>query len=115
VIQLREYRIVIARPPFSDGLEITAVRPLVKTHLEDYRLSKKLLDRLASRAEGIFIAGAPGQGKSTFAQALAGFYLSMGRVVKTMESPRDLQVPDVVTQYTCSRVPWRQRQMCFCL
>jgi len=100
VIQLREYRIVIARPPFSDGLEITAVRPIVKTRLEDYKLSKKLLDRLASRAEGIFIAGAPGQGKSTFAQAIAEFYLSMGKIIKTMESPRDLQVPDVVTQYT---------------
>jgi ATPase len=100
VIQLREYRIVIARPPFSDGLEITAVRPIVKTHLEDYKLSKKLMDRLASRAEGIFVAGAPGQGKSTFAQALAEFYLSTGKVIKTMENPRDLQVPDVITQYT---------------
>ena len=100
VIQLREYRIVIARPPFSDGLEITAVKPLVKTRLEDYKLSRKLLDRLALRAEGIFIAGAPGQGKSTFAQALVEFYLSTGKVIKTMEAPRDLQVPDVVTQYT---------------
>ena len=100
VIQLREYRIVIARPPFSDGLEITAVRPIVKTKLSDYNLSKKLMERLAERAEGIFVAGAPGQGKSTFAQALAEFYLSMGKVVKTMENPRDLQVPDVITQYT---------------
>jgi ATPase len=100
VIQLREYRIVIARPPFSDGLEITIVRPVVKTHLSDYNLSKKLLDRLSARAEGIFVAGAPGQGKSTFAQALAEFYLTKGKIIKTMENPRDLQVPDVVTQYT---------------
>ncbi|MBN2251425.1 MAG: Flp pilus assembly complex ATPase component TadA [Candidatus Altiarchaeota archaeon] len=99
VIQLREYRIVIARPPFSDGLEITAVRPLVKTKLSDYELSKKLLERLSERAEGIFVAGAPGQGKSTFAQALAEYYLSKGKIIKTMEHPRDLQVPDTVTQY----------------
>lgn len=99
IVQLGEYRIVITRPPFSDGLEITAVKPLVKTKLSDYKLSRKLLKRFAERAEGIFIAGAPGHGKSTFAQALAEFYLSKGKVIKTMEHPRDLQVPDIVTQY----------------
>lgn len=99
VVQLGEYRIVITRPPFSDGLEITAVKPLVKTKLSDYGLSRKLLKRLAEGAEGIFIAGAPGHGKSTFAQALAEFYLGKGKVIKTMEHPRDLQVPDIVTQY----------------
>ncbi|MEA3255558.1 MAG: PINc/VapC family ATPase [Candidatus Altiarchaeota archaeon] len=99
IIQLGEYRIVITRPPFSDGLEITAVKPLVRTKLSDYKPSKKLLKRLSDGAEGIFVAGAPGHGKSTFAQALAEFYLGKGKVIKTMEHPRDLQVPDVVTQY----------------
>ncbi len=99
VVQLGEYRIVIARPPFSDGLEITAVKPLVKTKLSDYTISKKLLQRLESHAEGIFVSGSPGAGKTTFVQALAEFYLSKGKIVKTMEQPRDLQVPDVITQY----------------
>ncbi|MEM3648923.1 MAG: ATPase, T2SS/T4P/T4SS family, partial [Thermoproteota archaeon] len=49
---------------------------------------------------GILIAGAPGMGKSTFAQALAEFYRSMNKVVKTIESPRDLQLPPDVTQYS---------------
>lgn len=99
IVQLGEYRIVIARPPFSDGIEITAVKPLVKTKLSDYNISRKLLQRLESHAEGIFVAGSPGAGKTTFVQALAEFYLSKGKVVKTMEQPRDLQVPDVITQY----------------
>jgi len=99
VVQLADVRIVIARPPFSDGLEITAVRPLVKTTLSDYDLSSKLLARLEKQAEGIFVAGPPGAGKTTFVQALAEFYLAKGMIVKTMEQPRDLQVPDVVTQY----------------
>lgn len=100
VVQFREYRIAIARPPFSDGLEITAVRPIVKVTLDDYHLSEKLKERLRKRAEGILIAGPPGAGKTTFAQALAEFYRSQGKIVKTMESPRDLQVSDEITQYT---------------
>lgn len=99
VVQYREYRIAIAYPPFSDGWEITIVRPIVKVTLDDYKLSKKLKERLEKQAEGILIAGPPGAGKSTFAQALAEFYASKGKIVKTMESPRDLQVPDEITQY----------------
>lgn len=100
VIQLGEYRIAIARSPFSDGLEITAVRPIVKVSLDDYALSSKLKNRLSERAEGILICGPPGAGKSTFASALAEFYRrSKNAIVKTMESPRDLQVTNEITQY----------------
>ena len=100
VIQMRDYRIAIARPPFSDGMEITAVRPLVKMTINDYNVSDKLLKRLRERAEGILIAGPPGAGKSTFASALAEFYSSMNKIVKTIEKPRDLQVSPDITQYT---------------
>lgn len=100
IIQLGAYRIVITRPPFSDGLELTAVRPVVKLSLLQYGLPEKLLARLEKQAEGILIAGAPGMGKTTFAQALAEFYLSKNKVVKTIEAPRDLQLPVDVTQYS---------------
>ncbi len=99
VIQLADLRVAITRPPFSDAVEITAVRPIVKLKLEDYALSDKLKEKLES-AEGILIAGAPGMGKSSFAQALAEFYMQKGKVVKTMEKPRDLQVSRDITQYT---------------
>jgi len=99
VIQLKENRIAIARPPFSDGLEVTVVRPIAKLTLNDYRLSGKLKDRLVKRAEGILIAGPPGAGKTCFAGSLANFYLKQGKVIKTMEQPRDLQVPPEITQY----------------
>ncbi len=99
VVQYKEFRIAIAYPPFSDGWEITIVRPIAKVTLDDYKLSEKLKERLETRAEGILIAGPPGAGKSTFAQALAEFYASKGKIVKTMESPRDLQVPPEITQY----------------
>jgi len=100
VIQLGNYRIAIARPPFSDGIEITAVRPIVKVTLDDYRLSRRLKLRLLEKAEGILICGPPGAGKSTFASALAEFYWrEKNAIVKTMEAPRDLQVGPEVTQY----------------
>jgi ATPase len=100
VIQLGRYRIAITKPPFSESLEITIVRPIVKLTLDDYSVSKRLMERLQSKAEGVMIAGPPGSGKSTLASSLADFYTSQGRIVKTFESPRDLQVTDEVTQYS---------------
>ncbi|MGQ4554529.1 ATPase, T2SS/T4P/T4SS family [Halobellus sp. GM3] len=100
IVQYRDYRIAIARPPFADGIEITAVRPIVKTDLEDYEFADELKDRLKERQRGVLIAGSPGAGKSTFAQAVAGFLADSDYAVKTMEKPRDLQVGPEITQYT---------------
>ena len=100
IIQLGDYRIIISRPPMSSGWEITAVRPLARPRLEDYSLPEKLVVRLNEKAEGIVIAGAPGMGKTTFAQALAEYYSRRGKIVKTVESPRDMKLPPAVTQYS---------------
>ncbi|MHA1409605.1 MAG: PINc/VapC family ATPase, partial [Candidatus Odinarchaeia archaeon] len=100
IVQLGNMRIVIARPPFSDAIEITAVRPIKKATLEEYNISKRLEKRFEERAEGILIAGPPGAGKSTFGTALAEFYKSKNKIVKTMENPRDLQVSSEITQYS---------------
>ena len=100
VVQSREYRISIAYPPFAEALEITAVRPVANISLDEYNLSDKLLERIRTSAEGILISGSPGAGKSTFVQAIAKYYSSkLNKIVKTMESPRDLQLPDEITQY----------------
>lgn len=99
VLQFGNFRIAITRPPFSDGLEVTIVRPIIRLELEDYNPSNKLMERLSGKAEGIIIAGPPGSGKSTLASSVAQFYSKGGKIVKTFESPRDLQVPDEVTQY----------------
>ncbi len=102
ILQLGQFRIVITRPPLSDGMEMTVVKPVLRVRLDDYRLPSKVLERLEKRAEGILIAGPPGMGKSTFAQALAEYYRNMRKVVKTVESPRDLNLPPDITQYSKS-------------
>jgi len=103
ILQIAHYRIVITRPPFSDGWEITLVTPITKLNLEDYKLSEKLKKRIALQAEGILIAGAPGMGKSTFVTALAEYYAGKNKIVKTVEAPRDLQLPESITQYSITR------------
>lgn len=99
VFQIGAMRIAVAQPPFSDGMEITAVRPIAKVSLDDYRLSTELKARMTERIRGILVAGPPGAGKSTFAASMAEVLYDQGFIVKTMESPRDLQVPDAITQY----------------
>ncbi len=99
VVQHEDYRIAITRPPFSESFEITIVHPIVRLSLDDYDLSEKLMERFSDSAEGIVISGAPGSGKSTLASGLANFYHQKGKIVKTFESPRDLQVDSGVTQY----------------
>jgi ATPase len=100
VVQHGDYRIAITYPPFSESFEITIVHPIVKLSLDDYSISEKLMERFTDSAEGIVISGPPGSGKSTLASGLANFYHNKGKVVKTFESPRDLQVDPGVTQYS---------------
>ena len=102
IFQLRNFRVVATRPPFSDGFELTIVRPIIKKSLADYYLPLQVIERLEFQAEGILIAGPPGMGKSTFAQALAEHYRSLNKIVKTIESPRDLHVSPEITQYSKS-------------
>src|SRR4030095_4573548 len=99
VVKLGSFRFSITRPPFSESIEVTIVSPIVKLSLSDYEISEKLMQRLSVKAEGIIIAGSPGSGKSTLASSIAEFYSQKGKIVKTFESPRDLQVSRSITQY----------------
>jgi ATPase len=100
VVQIGSMRIAIARRPFSDGMEITAVRPIVDVALKDYNKADIITKRITSEKRGLIIVGSPGSGKTTLAQSVATYLSESGFVVKTMEAPRELQVPDQITQYT---------------
>ena len=41
IAQIRNYRIVITRPPLSDAWEITIVKPVKKLDLNEYNLSQR--------------------------------------------------------------------------
>ncbi len=99
VLQIANMRICIAQPPFSDDFEITAVRPIAKVSIESYRFSDELKERIQSTKRGVLVAGPPGAGKSTFAASVAEFLQKHDVIIKTMESPRDLQVGREITQY----------------
>ena len=100
IIQYKDYRVVIVKPPVSDGWEITAVKPIKKLNIEDYHLPENILKRLMENASGVLIVGQTGSGKSTLAAAIAELYAKNSKVVKTVESPRDLVLADIITQYS---------------
>jgi len=108
VIQLRNYRIAITKPPFSDAVEVTAVRPTTKVNLESYKLHKEIEKKIVEQSAGVLIAGPPGSGKSTFAASISDFISSKNKIVKTFEQPRDLQVGKEVTQYAPLEGSWEK-------
>jgi len=60
VVQIGSLRISIARRPFSDGMEITVVRPLVDLSLDDYAMAPEIKQRILGDRRGVLIAGPPG-------------------------------------------------------
>jgi ATPase len=108
VVQMGRHRISITRPPFSSGPEVTAVKPIVKLELKDYKLHEELERMIVTGSQGILIAGPPGSGKSTFAASIANFLSKRGKVVKTFEQPRDLQVDPEITQYAPLENDWEK-------
>src|SRR3989344_127336 len=99
IVQYKNFRIVIVKPPLSDGWEITAVKPIKRLSLEEYDIPDTIMHRIKNKARGIIIAGETGSGKSTFGRALAEFFVKQGKITKTIESPRDLDLPNEITQY----------------
>ena len=100
VSQIGSMRITTTRPPFSDGIEITIVRPTREVSFDSYNYAAALKERLNIGNGGMLIVGTPGSGKSTLEQNIATYLSSENYIVKTIESPRDLMVPDKITQYT---------------
>ena len=100
VLQIDHYRITITTFPLSEATEITIVKPVKRLWVDDYWIDEKLKERFLESAEWILVAWAPWSWKSTFIQALVDFYDKNWKIIKTLESPRDLQVPHNVTQYS---------------
>lgn len=102
VLQIKDYRIVIVLPPVSDWIEITIVRPIKKTSIFDYNLSDTVINIFDSYQRWIFICWSPWEWKTTFAHALIEYLSSKNKIIKTVEAPRDLNVSEIITQYSFS-------------
>jgi ATPase len=98
VFQCGRYRIVYTKPPVSWTDELTIVRPVKQLPLDAYDLDDHLISLITNPHNGILIAGAPGEGKSTFAQAVTQYLVTKNLIIKTIEAPRDLQVDKTITQ-----------------
>ena len=99
VSQIGSMRVTTTRPPFSDGIEVTIIRPTREVSFESYNCAAALKDIL-KESSGMLVVGTPGSGKSTLEQNIATYLSGENYIVKTIESPRDLMVPDKITQYT---------------
>ena len=60
VVQIGSMRIAIARRPFSDGMEITAVRPVADVNLESFNKATVIKNRIMGEKRGLLIAGPTG-------------------------------------------------------
>ena len=103
----RDSRSSIRSKAKETGIRPSTVHQRIKRLRETgaiIQFTVKIDDELVGEKLTVFIliAGAPGMGKSTFAQALATFYANQNRTVKTIEAPRDLILKDNVTQYAVS-------------
>ncbi len=105
VLQIWPYRIVIVYPPLSDALELTVVKPVRRLSMEDYWFDENIVNRLRYESAWVLISWSPGEGKTTFAQALVDLYVADQKVIKTIESPRDLNVDKSVVQYSFNYAP----------
>ena len=105
VLQTWPYRIVIVMPPLSKKIEVTAVRPVINRTLEQYELPDTLKEYLLTKATWVLITWSPWEGKSTFATAYVNELATKNVVIKTIESPRDLQVDSSISQYSFSHAP----------
>jgi len=110
IMQVDDFRLTITEPPLTKGIEITAVRPTKQFNLEVYGLSQTVKERILKQAEGVIIAGAPGMGKTTFVSSIIEQYVAKNRIVKTIESPRDLVVSEKVSQIALHKAGKREIQ-----
>ena len=98
ILQVGDLRVTCAWPPFSDAWEIV-VRPVAYLSLSDYDIDPELKRRLSDHHRGVFVVGKPGSENH-----LRSSHCSISRRRswgdgQTMEAPRDLQLPERVTQY----------------
>jgi len=99
IIKVGKYKIAIVRPSFAKGYEINVIRQIKKIKFEEYSLPKSFEKNILKKNSGVLVVGSIGSGKSTFVQAVANRLLIIGKEIKTIETPRSLELPEEIAQY----------------
>ena len=84
IIQLRDYRIAVAKPPFSDKLELTIRRLSFKPRFKTEPLDT-LMEEIGAKSMGILVIGAPESGTLELARMILNAYREKGKIIKVIE------------------------------
>ena len=84
ILQLRDYRIAVAKPPFSDKPELIIRKLSFKPRFE-VKLLNPLIERISDKSSGVLMIGMPESGVLELAKILVKMLREKGRIIKTVE------------------------------
>jgi len=99
ILQLRDYRIAVAKPPFSDKLELIIRRLSFKPRFETKPLNI-LMEKIWDKSLGVLMIGAPESGILELAKIFMNSYREKGRTIKIVEYGRMLGEIGDFTRYS---------------
>ena len=98
ILQLRDYRVAVAKPPFSDKLELIIRRLSFKPRVDVKQLNT-LIERISDRSIGVLLIGAPESGVLELAKTLMSMLRERGKMIKIVEFGRMLGENESLTCY----------------
>ncbi|MCD6261108.1 MAG: hypothetical protein J7J28_04920 [Thaumarchaeota archaeon] len=98
ILQLRDYRVAVAKPPFSDKLELIVRRLSFKPRVDVKQLNT-LIERVSDKSAGVLLIGAPESGVLELSKILMNMLRERGKMVRIVEYGRMLGENGSLTCY----------------
>lgn len=110
IIQIKNYKIMICRPPLSSMNEIIIQKQIQNINIDKYAVDIKIKKDLISKNKGFIIFGNLGSGKSTFMQAIANHLEKYNLNFKILENSKDI-TSNSVASFNSSFIPYTETQI----